>query len=301
MINPYLGPMEPWPALKRYARRVVATRDRIQLFVYDTNPDGDDTQANAVLIHGLGDEADTWRHLVEPLAPTRRVIALDLPGFGRSDKPRRAYHLWFFRDVIVALLDALKIQSVQLVGHSLGGMIAHAVALEHPERVRELMLIDGALPVAKQKFSLTTLMGLLPIIGERSYNGLRGSADASYDSLAAYYADITKLPDADRKFLYQRVNERVWSDAQRDAYFSVWRQLPLWMLRHQHEAITRIRRLTIPTTIVWGQEDKIVPLASGQALVSIQPASRLVIIPHSGHMPQQEQPEAVLKLFVQAR
>jgi pimeloyl-ACP methyl ester carboxylesterase len=173
-------------------------------------------------------------------------------------------------------------------------MIAHTVALHYPERVNDLVLIDGSIPVTSQKLSLKTLLGLLPLVGERAYNGLRGYPDKAYGSLAPFYADITKLPDVDRTFLYQRVNERVWSDAQRDAYFSVWRQLPLWMVRHQRVELNLIHGLSVPTTIVWGQDDQIVPLSSGQALARIQPNSHLVVIPYSGHMPHQEQPEAVI-------
>ncbi len=77
-----------------------------------------------VLIHGLGDEADTWRHILRPLAETHRVIALDLPGFGRSGHPQRAYTLTFFAQTVAQLLRALAVPRATLVGSSLGAAVA---------------------------------------------------------------------------------------------------------------------------------------------------------------------------------
>jgi pimeloyl-ACP methyl ester carboxylesterase len=295
MSNLYLQPMQPWPALAGYARTVMLPQSGLRIFTFDTARERVGPQAPVLLVHGLGDEADTWRHVVEPLAQQRRVIALDLPGFGRSDKPRRAYSLTFFRDTIIELLDALAIPQVSLVGHSLGGIIAHTVALVQPQRLRDLTLIDGCLSPHPQKMRLEMVFRLLPFVGERYYNGLRGRPKAAYASLAAYYTDIIRLPEADRQFLFQRVNERVWSDRQRDAYFSVLRQMPAWMMRHQRSLRAGLGTLTVPTVVVWGQDDQIIPVRAGQALVDIQASAHLVTITGSGHMPHQEQPAAFLQ------
>ena len=126
--------MQPWPALAAYARKV-QLRSGLTLFAFEAGPN---VAPPLLLIHGLGDEADTWRHVFLPLAERYRVVALDLPGFGRSDKPRRTYSLAFLCSAVVELMDALDHQTVGLVGHSLGAVIAQTVALEHPARVREL-------------------------------------------------------------------------------------------------------------------------------------------------------------------
>src|SRR6266568_5059866 len=91
-----------------------------------------------LLIHGLGGFAESWRDTAAALASHGRVIALDLPGFGQSAKPRRAYTLDFFARAVEGLLRGLAIERVRLVGHSLGGGIAAAFALAHPERVDRL-------------------------------------------------------------------------------------------------------------------------------------------------------------------
>src|SRR5512136_213880 len=126
MMNLYSGPMSPWPELERYARTVRLPKHGLALHVYDA---GGGTATPMLLIHGLGDEADTWRHLVTPLSAERRVIALDLPGFGRSDQPARPYTLPFFQDIVIELLDILVVQRAILIGHSLGAIIAHSTAL----------------------------------------------------------------------------------------------------------------------------------------------------------------------------
>ncbi|MCS6863432.1 MAG: alpha/beta fold hydrolase, partial [Abditibacteriales bacterium] len=84
-MSEFQRPMEPWPALAPYVRKV-QLRSGLTLFAFEAGaPDA----PPLLLIHGLGDEADTWRHVFLPLAERYHVIAPDLPGFGRSDKPRR--------------------------------------------------------------------------------------------------------------------------------------------------------------------------------------------------------------------
>ena len=98
-----------------------------------------------MLLHGLGDEADTWRHVFPLLSAGCRAIAPDLPGFGRSGKPACKSTIPFFADTMLELLDLLSIRRAILVGHSMGAVIAHTIALEHPERVERLVLISGSL------------------------------------------------------------------------------------------------------------------------------------------------------------
>ena len=91
-MDRYRQPMQPWPGLEKYAHMVDLTRNDLSLYLYEAG--AADAQP-ILLLHGLGDEADTWRHLVEPLAAHGRVIAPDLPGFGRSDKPHWGISMTF--------------------------------------------------------------------------------------------------------------------------------------------------------------------------------------------------------------
>jgi pimeloyl-ACP methyl ester carboxylesterase len=285
--------MQPWPALAPYARKV-QTRSGLTLFAFEA---GAKDAPPLVLIHGLGDEADTWRHVFLPLVERYRVIALDLPGFGRSDKPDRTYSLAFLRDSIVELMDALGCQTAGLAGHSLGAVIAQSVALEYPARVRELVLISGSLTARAQKLNPVMLQMALPFLGERMYNSLRASPDAAYATLRPYYADLDALPEEDRKFLYQRVNERVWSDGQRRAFLSILRQLVWNTPFRQKKLEARLARLITPTRVVWGEADAVNAVESGRALTAIQRSATLTVLHGVGHNVQQEAPEMLLEVI----
>jgi len=284
-------PMEPYPGLEQCAQIIDLPRNRLRLFYYAA---GVPWQPAALLLHGLGDEADTWRFLIEPLSQRWRVIAPDLPGFGRSEKPQRAYTLEFLQGCLFELLEVLSIRQVFLVGHSLGAMLAHGMALDQPELASGLVLIDGALLTRAQRLSPQLLLSMVPRLGEWLYTRLRKDPQAAYETLRLYYADMDKLPQVERDFLFYRVNQRVWSDDQRLAYFSTLRNMAGSVSRLQRGLPTRLAQLHTPTVILWGEKDRINPPKNGTALAHIQPDARLVLIPGTGHMPHQEQPEVVL-------
>ena len=291
-MNLYSRPMSPWPELERYARSMHLPQNGLTVYVYDA---GAGTATPMLLIHGLGDEADTWRHVIAPLSAGRRVVALDLPGFGRSDKPKRPYTIPFFQNVVIELLDTLAIQRAILVGHSLGAVLAHSVALNYSERVERLILIDGSLVARSQKIDLATMLFLVPRLGEWLYNRLRRDPQAAYRTLVPYYGRLDKLPEADHAFLFQRVNERVWSDGQRRAFFSTFRNLARWLPGQQRDLASRLSTLGIPTLVVWGEADRINSIENGRALVELQPTTRLVVVPGVGHDVHQENAGAVLE------
>jgi pimeloyl-ACP methyl ester carboxylesterase len=287
--------MQPYPGLERFAQSVNLPRNKLRLFYFEA---GAPDQPVALLLHGLGDEADTWRYLIEPLSRRWRVIAPDLPGFGRSDKPKLAYTLDFLHGCMFELLDVLSIREVFLAGHSLGGMLVHGMALEQPERTKGLVLLDGALLTRTQRLSSQLLLFMTPLLGEYLYTRLRKDPQAAYATLNAYYAAMDKLPQAERDFLFHRVNQRVWSDGQRRAYFSTLRHMAGTISRLQKDLPARLAQVHIPTLILWGAQDRINPPEAGADLARLQPDSRLVLIPDSGHMPHQEQAEEVIRFIL---
>src|SRR5262245_46038829 len=119
-----------------------------------------------VLVHGLGGFAESWRGTLEALGPYSQLIALDLPGFGQSAKPNRHYTLGFFSKVLEEFLEALAVERVRLVGHSLGGAVALAFAMAHPERVERLGLLAPAVPGFPLHPALLFRLMLVPRIGE---------------------------------------------------------------------------------------------------------------------------------------
>ncbi len=281
--------MQPFPTLAPHARRVFLGRSGLTLHVYDSRGSG----PPILLLHGLGDEADTWRRLLPSLATRFRVVAPDLPGFGRSDQPPR-HDVPFYASVVIDLLDTLGIRQTVLVGHSLGAAIAHWTALTQPHRVSRLILIGGSLVANPQRLDRVTLMFLIPGLGERLYNQLRADPQAAYASLRPFYGDLDRLPQAERDFLFERVNERVWSDGQRRAFLAAFRALARWLPRQQRGLPARLAALGVPTLAIWGQRDVVNRVAGAYALVAAQPTTRLVVVPGAGHNVHQEQPVAVL-------
>ena len=288
--------MKPWPALVKYANTINLPKQGINLFFYQA---GDRQNPAMLMLHGLGDEADSWRHLVDPLSKRYHVIAPDLPGFGRSDKHETEYNIGYFTQVILELLDVLEIQRAVLVGNSLGAMIAQTIALEHPQRVLALILVDGSLWLPKQRLRLENLLFMVPRLGEWLYNRLRRKPQAAYQSLYPYYADISRMSQNERDFLYQRVNQRVWDDHQRRAYFSALRQMAAHVVQIQKEIRLRLKDLTVPALIIWGEFDRLIPIENAYALADLMENARLVILKDTGHVPQQENPDGTLEAIMQ--
>ena len=290
--NQYTGPMQPATCLEKYAKKILLPIKGFSLHIYKA---GKVNTPVLLLIHGLGDEADSWRHVFFPLAESHRVIAIDLPGFGRSDHPSEPYTTGLYTSSVLSLMDALNIPSAVLVGSSMGGMISHRITLEHPKRVDGLVLVDGSLVIKEQSGAGELLLFAVPFLGEWRYNQLRRDPDEAYQTLRAYYADLDSLPEADRAFLYQRVNKRVWSDSQRDAYLSTLRQMfRSTILQPKKDLDERIKADQIPLLIIWGEQDFIMPIANGQALAQMRPTAKFICIPGAGHLPHQEKPSLFL-------
>lgn len=279
--------------LKPYARKLSA--GGVGLHLYDSGPVGHEPPF--VLLHGLGDEADSWRKAFPLLMSHRRVIAPDLPGFGHSDRPHRAYTLDFFAETVAALLTALKIPKAVLVGSSMGAAVALRVAVRNPSLLERLVLVDG--PPLRGKIGAAQLRFLTPGVGERIYTSLRASQDAAYATLEPYYSSLEALPPEDRAFLRERVWARVWSDEQMRAFFSAFRWLA-WEGVLGRPNASELAKLSVPTRIVWGEQDYVAPLESGKLLQSWIPKAELHIIPNCGHLPQQERPEEFARLLLAA-
>lgn len=277
-------------ALKPYQRTLTVAG--VKVFFYDS---GQPAKKNFVLLHGLGDEADSWRKVFPLLAGQGRVIVPDLPGFGRSGHPKRAYRLNFFSDTIAALLDALQIPQAVMVGNSMGGAVSLRLTLRRPDLVSRLVLVDG--PPVRSKISTAQLIFLTPGQGEKIYTNFRNSQDAAYASLKPYYANLDGLPSDDQAFLRERVCDRVWSDDQRRAYFSTFRWMALEGLLG-HPKPSDLAQIKIPTRIIWGERDVVIPLESAKLLQSWIPGSSLHVISGSGHVPQQEHPVEVARLIL---
>ncbi len=285
--------MEIPPALVPYARRI-ALREH-DLFYYDTELP---TAPTILLIHGLSDEADTWRAIIPPLARDYRLIAPDLPGFGRSSGPSGGYSLTFFARVMAEFIAALGLQQITLVGHSLGAMIAQRLCIGLPGLIQQQILICGCLPVKFRYPTANVLPLLIPGLGELVLAGLRQSREWAFLSLAPFYANLYQLPVREQRFLRQRVWTRLHHPLQRRATLSALRWLAIDGCFRHHQYLDLVSECPTPTVLVSGDYDLIVDgeLIEATELV-LGERGQYIHLEQCGHMPHQEQPDLICELI----
>jgi pimeloyl-ACP methyl ester carboxylesterase len=284
--------MKLWPGLVGFGKEL-ALPGGGSLFYYDV-PVATKSKPAFILIHGLGDEADTWRRVIPGLnAGGFRVLAPDLPGFGRSPavgKPGIPGHT----AAVTALARASGAGSVVLAGNSMGALVAQKAALELPGMVKTLVLINGCFPLSgKPKPGL--LLTALPFLGKRWYRAFRKNHEKAWNTLYPYYANLDALKEEDRVFLRERVIVRVENGNQERGYFASLRSMIRLSLMGRTAFIRRFASYTGKILMLWGSEDRIIPMGNTAAFRSLYPRTEFREIAGAGHLPQQEKPEEVIK------
>jgi pimeloyl-ACP methyl ester carboxylesterase len=236
-----------------------------------------------VLLHGLGGFAESWRHTIPELGRHGRVIALDLPGFGKSGKPRRVYDLTFLAQSLDAFLRALGLEQVRLVGHSMGGAVAARFTMAHPARVERLALLASAVPGFPLRPSWIYRTLSLPGLGELLSRLItrRICATALQRCFVA--------PDADeiRFFVEHEFAVRASLEG-RAAYLSLLRSVRDDFTRHApayREALLRFRR---PILLVHGLQDAVIPFAHARQVSEGLDHAAARWVDRCGHFPQIE-------------
>jgi 2-hydroxy-6-oxonona-2,4-dienedioate hydrolase len=230
-----------------------------------------------VLIHGIGGDADDWAFCLQALSASHRVIALDLLGFGRSDKPAINYTIAGFVEVLERFLRALAIKHATLLGGSLGGWIAGAFALQFPDVVDKLVLVDSA-GVAEGTAELPVDLHV----------STRAHMREVFEQL---FYDRTLATDDLIDLAYQQHLER----GDGNTIHSV-----LQNLRDGRECLDEsIANLKMPVLIVWGEQDAIVPVETGRRLHQLIPGSNLHVIPECGHLPALEKPAEFVRCVLE--
>src|SRR5918996_579111 len=207
-----------------------------------------------VLLHGLGGFAQSWRDTIDVLASRATVFALDLPGFGRSAKPRTTYRLSFFARALHGFLDATGVGQASLVGHSLGGSVAVTYALTHPLRVERVALVAGLVPGFSFRMSWAYRLIALPVVGEAL--SLCGRA-------AFYKAAIARCFHAPRpgdvEFLIEHdYSLRTGAEA-RAAWLATARHIRADLVDRRADYRRALATLDLPVLLIHGRQDPAVP------------------------------------------
>lgn len=233
-----------------------------------------------VLIHGYTSSTYSWKDVFEPLSKGFHLIVVDLKGFGFSGKPDGDYTRRAQATLVAHLLEHLNIEKAWLCGNSMGGEVALNVALASPERVAGLILIDSAGVEIQGKESLAPGYLMVPGIG-RILVALSLTRDKLVrQGLEKSFYDQTKVTE-DRVANYYRPLKT------RGGQLGALRARTQWSLFPVESELSKIN---VPTLILWGDQDQLIPLAAGRKLSSLIKDSRLVIFNNCGHLPQEEMP-----------
>ena len=237
-----------------------------------------------VLIHGGGPGAGGWSNYsrnLEPLSKHFRVICPDLPGFGRSDmKPVGSAMPGWYAEVMADFLRALGLEKAHFIGNSLGGMVTLKLALEHPEMVDKMVLMGtgGSLPV----FSTFPTEGIKTLLF--FYDGEGPSLKRLKGFINQFVYDPSQLTD---ELLEQRMKVALDPRIVENPPMRPNPKVPLDELWRD----VRLTKLPHETLMIWGREDRVMPLDMAFPLLKQIPRARLFVMPQCGHWAQWEHAE----------
>jgi pimeloyl-ACP methyl ester carboxylesterase len=268
----------------------------LAVHVRDEGPRGDPTPI--VLLHGTSASLHTWDGWAAELSKTRRVVRLDLPGFGLTGPFTGGAGSAFpsidaggdhdtatLARFVLAFADRLGLPPFVLGGNSLGGEVAWRAAAAAPGRVAALVLVDaGGLAARREGLPLGWRLAAMPVLGGLLEWTLPRGMVA--EGLAKAYADPSRVTPE----LIDRYFELTLREGNRRALRHGLQRL---VARGPGDA-SGLERITAPTLLLWGAKDGLIPLASGQEMARRIAGSRLVVFPTLGHVPHEEDPAATL-------
>lgn len=287
MVAPYLIPL---PAIEeKYPASLAGPGGRFinvggaRTYVEEAGPANG---PSVLLVHGMGSSTFSWRHTLPALAQAGyRAVAFDQRGFGLSDKVGVTdYSHQAQAEAIVHLMNALGISKAVVVGHSMGANVAAHLAVSHPERVEKLVIADGYFIQKKQVVSrITGTMLRFPPFQRWGRLALRSllTPDNVTRIIKSAFAD----PAA--------VTAQVVSGYMRPLQTAGWDEAAMGIARDLGRSVLTapLSSIKVPTLFVWGADDRWVPLDKGREFQRQFAGSELAVIPRSGHMPMEEQPE----------
>jgi pimeloyl-ACP methyl ester carboxylesterase len=297
-LGPIGDPTPHWPG-----RHVPVGPDGARLHVRETPGPAQD--GTVVLIHGLGGSSTNWTDLSAALSSRWHCVAVDLPGFGRSEPlPSRDYSLRSHADTVRAFLETLD-GPVHLVGNSLGGAVALTLAADHPSLVATTTLVSPAVPdlrpdpdrLGDGKMALAAL----PLVGTRVRREL-AAEDAGTRlrrTMRLCYADPGCVSEAAFAQAVAEAAERLdlpWvAEAMQRSFGGL---VGTWFARGAASLWATAARVATPTLVVWGERDRLISVRKARRTVATVPRARLLRLPDVGHVAQMESPAVVARAIL---
>jgi pimeloyl-ACP methyl ester carboxylesterase len=248
-----------------------------------------------LLIHGIGDNSTTWHTVQSTLAQRFTVIAPDLLGHGKSDKPRADYSVAAYANGMRDLLSVLEIDRVTVIGHSLGGGVAMQFCYQFPQLVERLVLVAtggvtrdvhpmlrlASLPMGSEALALLRMplaLNTLQVAG-RIVGTLLGSRGVARD-LPDVVRILAELPEPTASSAFSRTLRAVVD----------WRGQVITMLDRCY--LTK----SVPVQLIWGDEDFVIPVSHARMAHAAMPGSQLEIFNRSGHFPFHDDPDRFVEV-----
>lgn len=248
-----------------------------------------------VFIHGLGANWQTFLENIPQFARTHHVLALDLPGFGRSEMPREEISISFYADVVDELCERTGIRQATIVGNSMGGFVGAEVAIRHPERAERLVLVSPAilwqeLRRAKPLLSLARISELA--IGRFLVGQSPPRIVVTRPRLRAAVIAFggIRYPH----LLSREIQQELISTVQRTDGF-----LPALLAFGDYPVREELPRISCPTLVIWGTDDTLVSVRHADDLVELIPDSRAEIMERTGHVAMLERPDRFNRLLAE--
>jgi len=235
-----------------------------------------------LFIHGLSGQWQNWLENIPHFAEQRRVVAVDLPGFGLSDMPGEKLTIELYGRVVAELCERLDLSPAVVVGNSMGGFVAAELAITHPESVERLMLLSSAgvsqMDVAKRPvMAMAKAAALLATsnVAQMKLVARRAKVRHWVLGLVARYPGRLK-PDLMFEGMMKGANKPGFEDALRACLSYDFRE--------------RLPQIGCPTLVAWGEKDAIIPVRDADKFVELVPGARKVIFKDTGHVPMLERP-----------
>jgi pimeloyl-ACP methyl ester carboxylesterase len=246
-----------------------------------------------LLLHGLGCDHTTWEPVIDALAKRYTVIAPDLLGHGRSAKPRADYSVGGYANAMRDLITVLGIDKVTVVGHSFGGGIAMQFAYQFPERTERLILVasGGLGPEVSPAIRAITTPGFHQVMGLLTLPGVRHVGMAGLRALSG--APLKHARDLDE---VANIYDSFKDPYARHAIQHVVRAVVDW----RGQIITMADRAylteAMPMCVVWGRDDRVIPVRHADNVGELAPLARVEVIPNAGHFPHKDHPHRFAKI-----
>jgi 2-hydroxy-6-oxonona-2,4-dienedioate hydrolase len=229
-----------------------------------------------LLLHGIGASAERWLRVVPLLNRNFRIIIPDIVGFGYSDKPTVEYTMNYFVEFLRDFLKSIRIQRVHIIGSSFGGLLAAEFAMEFANIVKKMILVSpaGTMQTSTKTLDEYILAALYPTMenARRAFSDMAYDPKVVTDDIVKDFVNRMKLPNSKYAFMSTLLG-----------------------IRNTQNLENRLTKIILPTLLIWGREDKMIPSVHAEDYLRIR-NSKLIMIPNSGHTPYTETPAVFAKI-----